>query len=76
MNKIRLVSGDVVEVISGDDQGKTGKILRVDRKKDRIVVQGVNLQKKHTKANPQSNQPGGIIEREGPIHPSNVKRVK
>lgn len=75
MEKIQLKSGDIVRVITGEDKGKTGKILRIDRKGGRIYVQGVNLQKKHKKANPQSNQPGGIIEREGPIHPSNVKRV-
>lgn len=76
MNKIRLKRGDVVEVISGEDMGKTGKILHVDRKKGRLVVQGVNMLKKHRKADPQSNRPGGIIEREGSIHPSNVRLVK
>lgn len=76
MQKITLKSGDLVEVITGDDKGKTGKILRVDRKKEKLFVQGVNMEKKHRKSNPQSNQPGGIIEREGPIHPSNVKLIK
>ncbi|RJP24524.1 MAG: 50S ribosomal protein L24 [Candidatus Omnitrophota bacterium] len=76
MDKIRLKKGDIVEVVAGDDLGKTGKILRVDRKKNRIFVQGISMMKKHTKANPQSNKPGGIIEREGPIHPSNLRLVK
>ncbi|MGC9329353.1 MAG: 50S ribosomal protein L24 [Candidatus Hinthialibacter sp.] len=76
MEHIRLKKGDVVKVITGEDQGKTGKILRVDRKHARVFVQGVNMQKKHRKANPQGNQPGGIIEREGPIHPSNIRLVK
>lgn len=76
MFKIDIKKGDVVEVITGDDKGKTGKILRVDRKHGKIFVQGVNMQKKHRRANQQANQPGGIIEREGPIHPSNVKIVK
>ncbi len=76
MNKIRFKKGDLVEVICGEELGKTGKILRVDRKKERIFVQGINLLKKHRKADPQSNQPGGIIEREGPIHPSNLRLVK
>lgn len=76
MERLRIKKGDVVEVITGEDQGKTGKILRVDRKHGRVFVQGVNMQKKHTKKNPQANQPGGIIEREGPVHPSNVRLVK
>ena len=76
MERIRLKKGDIVEVITGDDQGKTGKVLRIDRKHGRVFVQGVNMQKKHQRANPQNNQPGGIIEREGSIHPSNVRVVE
>ncbi len=76
MHKIRLRKGDLVEVISGDDVGKTGKILHVDRKNNRLYVQGINMRKKHRKADQQSNQPGGIIDREGPVHPSNVRIVK
>lgn len=76
MERIRLKKGDIVAVVTGEDQGKTGKILRIDRKHGRVFIQGVNMQKKHTKKNPQANQPGGIIEREGPIHPSNVRLVK
>lgn len=76
MERIRLKKGDIVAVVTGEDQGKTGKILRIDRKHGRVFVQGVNMQKKHTKKNPQANQPGGIIDREGPIHPSNVRLVK
>ncbi len=76
MHKIRLKKGDIVEVISGEDTGKTGKILDVDRKKGRVYVQGVNMRKKHRKPNPQANQPGGIIETEGPIHPSNLRLTK
>jgi large subunit ribosomal protein L24 len=76
MERIRLKQGDTVEVITGEDRGKSGKVLRVDRKNGRIYVQGVNMQKKHRRANPQANEPGGIIDREGPIHPSNLKIVK
>lgn len=76
MFKIRIKKGETVEVISGDDKGKSGKVLQVDRGKNRLYVQGVNLRKKHKKPNPQANQPGGIIEIEGPIHPSNVRLVK
>ncbi len=76
MLKIRLKKGDLVEIIMGADKGKTGKVLRVDRKHGKVVVQGAKMQKKHQKSNPQANQPGGVIEREGPIHPSNLRLVK
>ena len=76
MNKIRLKSGDIVQVLAGDDKGKSGKVMQVDRKKGMLYVEGVNMLKRHKRANPQNNQPGGIIEREGPIHPSNVKLIK
>lgn len=68
MNRIR--KGDQVIVIAGSDKGKTGEVVRVAG--DRLVVQNINLIKRHTKANPQSGQAGGIIEREAPIHISNV----
>lgn len=76
MEKIALKKNDNVVVIAGDDKGKAGKILRVDRKRGKVFVQGVNMLKKHKKPNPQSNEPGGIIEKEGPIHPSNLRLVK
>lgn len=76
MERIRLKKGDLVKVITGEDQGKTGKILRIDRKHGLVFVQGVNMIKKHKRPNPQANQPGGIIEREAPIHPSNIRLVK
>lgn len=68
MNRIR--KGDQVIVIAGADKGKKGEIVRVLG--DKVVVQNVHLVKRHTKANPQANQPGGIIEREAPIDASNV----
>jgi large subunit ribosomal protein L24 len=68
MNRIR--KGDQVIVIAGKNKGQKGEIVRVAG--DRVVVTNVNLVKRHTKANPQANQPGGIIEREAPIHISNV----
>ena len=68
MNRIR--KGDQVIVITGADKGKKGEIVRVAG--DRVVVQNINLVKRHTKPNPQAGQPGGIIEREAPIHSSNV----
>ncbi len=68
MNRIR--KGDQVIVIAGKNKGQKGEVVRVVG--DRVVVTNVNLVKRHTKANPQANQPGGIIEREAPIHASNV----
>lgn len=73
--KFHVRSGDTVEVIAGNHSGKTGKILRVDRKKLRAYVEGVRLVKKHTKKSPK-NQQGGIVEREGGIHISNLKVVE
>ena len=68
MNRIR--KGDQVVVITGKNKGQKGEVLRIDG--DKVVVQNINLMKRHTKPNPQANQPGGIIEREAPIHISNV----
>ena len=68
MNRIR--KGDQVVVISGADKGKKGEVVRVAG--DKVVVQNVNIIKRHTKPNPQAGQAGGIIEREAPIHISNV----
>jgi len=74
----RIKSDDLVIVISGKDSGKQGKVLRVDLKKDRVYVEGLNMIKRHQK--PQqtgstSQQAGGVIEREGGIHVSNVMLV-
>ena len=68
----RIVKGDEVVVISGKDRGKQGKVLRVDPRKDRVYVEGLNIIKRHQKARPGSMEPGGVIEKEGPIHVSNV----
>ena len=68
MNRIR--KGDQVVVISGKDKGKKGDVIRVAG--DKVVVSNVNVIKRHTKPNPQAGQPGGVIEREAPIHISNV----
>ncbi|HZH44144.1 MAG TPA: 50S ribosomal protein L24 [Lysobacter sp.] len=68
MNRIR--KGDQVVVIAGKDKGKKGEVVRVAG--DKIVVSNVNVIKRHTKPNPQAGQPGGVIEREAPIHISNV----
>ena len=71
MNRIR--KGDQVVVITGKSKGQKGEVSRVDG--DRVYVANLNLVKRHTKPNPQANQPGGIIEREAPIHISNVQLV-
>ena len=68
MNRIR--KGDQVIVIAGADKGKKGEVVRVAG--DKVVVQNINIIKRHTKPNPQAGQAGGIIEREAPIHISNV----
>jgi large subunit ribosomal protein L24 len=73
--KIRLKKDDLVEVITGRDTGKRGKVLVVLPEKGRVIVQGVNFIKRHTRPNPQRNIKGGIAEREAPIHVSNVMIV-
>jgi len=69
MRKIR--KGDDVIVIAGKDKGKRGHVSRVVSS-ERIIVEGVNIVKRHTKGNPQMNIPGGIIDKEAPLHVSNV----
>src|SRR3712207_9459797 len=59
-------------VISGKDRGKTGRVLRVDPKKERVFVEGLNIVKRHQRPNPGSTDPGGVVEKEGRIHISNV----
>lgn len=74
MSKLHIKKGDTVKVLSGADNGKTGKIITVDREKSRAFVEGVNLVSKHTKpsaANPQ----GGIVKREASVHISNLMVV-
>jgi large subunit ribosomal protein L24 len=68
MNRIR--KGDQVIVTAGKDKGKKGDVVRVLGEK--VVVSNVNVVKRHTKPNPQAGQPGGVVEREAPIHISNV----
>ena len=71
MKKLHIKKGDTVYVNAGNDKGKTGKVLSVDPKADRAVVEGINMVSNHTK--PNSKQPqGGIIKQEAPIHISNL----
>jgi large subunit ribosomal protein L24 len=68
----KIKQGDEVYVLKGKSKGITGKVLRVYTKTNKVLVEGANLVKKHMKPNPQAEQPGGIIEKEAPIHISNV----
>ena len=84
MPKLKIRSGDSVEVIAGKDRGKRGKVLRVIPEKNRVVVEKLNMMKRHTKPRPaprdrgggqQGVIPGGVIEKPGPIHLSNVAHI-
>ena len=77
MNRIKLHvrKGDNVEVISGNFKGSSGKVLEVIARKERVLIEGVRMIKKHLKKS-QDNPQGKIAEREGPIHISNVKLVE
>ena len=68
--KLKVKKGDKVVVITGRDKGKQGEVLRVMREEGRLIVQGVHMMKRHTRAS--AGNPGGIIEREASIHVSNV----
>jgi large subunit ribosomal protein L24 len=70
----RIKQGDEVVCISGKDRGKTGKVLEVRPKEERVVVDGLNIVKRHTKPRPPS-EPGGVIEKAAPIHWSNVALI-
>lgn len=74
MAKIHVKRGDTVAVISGEDKGKRGKVLEVLTQQGRVIVDGVNIQKKHTRPT-QANPQGGIIDKPGPIDASNVALV-
>jgi large subunit ribosomal protein L24 len=69
---MKIKKGDTVEVIAGKDAGKQGRVLVVDNKRERVVVEGVNMIKRHTRPNPQKNIKGGVVEREAGVHVSNV----
>ena len=69
--KLHVKKGDTVKVIAGDDKGKVAKVLKVFPEKNRAIVEGVNVNKKHTKPNARNTQ-GGIVEQEAPIHLSNL----
>ncbi|MEJ2615984.1 MAG: 50S ribosomal protein L24 [Ignavibacteriaceae bacterium] len=68
---MKITKNDNVMVIAGNDRGKTGKVLKVFPKKNRVIVEGINIRKRHTKPS-QTNPQGGILEKEAPINASNV----
>lgn len=72
---MKIKKGDQVIVITGKDKGKSGKVLRALPKEDRVLVEGVNVRKKHLKKNRNTKQGGGIVDRALPIHVSNVMAV-
>ena len=73
---MKIRTDDEVIVISGKDKGRTGKVIRTDPKKDRVYVEGVNMVKRHMRPTPgRPNAPVGVIEKEGPVHVSNVAIV-
>lgn len=74
MSKLNIKKGDMVFVLTGEDKGKTGRVLEVDVKKSRAVVEGVNMVAKHTKPNATHPQ-GGIIKQEAAIHVSNLSLI-
>ena len=72
---MKIKKGDTVEVVTGKDAGKRGRVLKVDLSRGRLVVEGVNMIKRHTRPNPQKKIQGGIVEREASVHASNVMVV-
>jgi large subunit ribosomal protein L24 len=75
MASIKIKRNDKVEVIAGKDKGKQGRVLRVIAEKNRVLVEGVMMVKKHMKPNPQKNIQGGIAEQESTIHISNIMLI-
>jgi large subunit ribosomal protein L24 len=74
-SRLKIRRDDQVLVISGKDRGKTGRVIEVDPKKERVFVEGLNIVKRHQRPRPGSTDPGGVIEKPGPIHISNVMLI-
>ena len=72
---MKIKVGDNVKVLAGKDRGKTGMVTKTLKKEDRVIVEGINVVKKHMKPNGM-NQTGGIVEMNAPIHVSNVKKIE
>lgn len=74
MIKLKIKTGDIVRVIAGDHKGAEGKVVKVDREKNKAIVEGVNMVSKHTKPSAKSPQ-GGIVKKEAPIQISNIALI-
>lgn len=74
MIKLKVKSGDIVRVIAGDNKGSEGKILRIDRNKNKAIVENINMVSRHEKPSARNPQ-GGIIRKEAPIHISNLSLI-
>jgi large subunit ribosomal protein L24 len=74
MIKLKIKTGDIVRVIAGDHKGAEGKVLKVDREKNKAIVEGVNMVSKHTKPSAKSPQ-GGIVKKEAAIQISNISLI-
>lgn len=72
---MKIKVGDNVKILTGKDKGKTGMVTKTLKKESRVIVEGINVVKKHVKPNAM-NQTGGIIEMNAPIHVSNVKKIE
>ena len=72
---MKIKVGDNVKILAGKDRGKEGKVIKTLKKIDKVVVEGINIVKKHSKPN-NTNDKGGIFEIEAPIHVSNVKKIE
>lgn len=72
---MKIKVGDNVKILAGKDKGKTGMVTKTLKKEDRVIVDGINVVKRHMKPNNQ-NQTGGIVEMNAPIHVSNVKKIE
>ena len=72
---ISIRKGDQVRVVAGRDAGKSGRVLSINPRKNTIIVEHANIIKRHTRPNPAKNIKGGIVEKEGPMHASNVQVV-
>ena len=74
MIKLKIKSGDTVKVIAGDHKGSEGKVLKVDREKNKATIEGINMVSKHTKPSAKNPQ-GGIVKKEAPVHISNIALI-
>jgi large subunit ribosomal protein L24 len=74
-SRLRIRRDDQVVVISGKDRGKTGRVLEVDPKKERVFVEGLNIVTRHQRPRPGTTDPGGVVKKPGPIHISNVMLI-